>query len=110
MKIAIPLDQRPQIVFIEKFHDLWCCVGFKVLMATSFETVRDIYQAFGGPTAMARRFGGIQTTYSNHIDRNQIPAKYWLPIVNDAAVLGFPEITLQLLAEMHARASVAAAE
>jgi len=58
---------------------------------------------------MAKILGVGVSTASEIKRRGRIPAEYWRDIIHAARKLGHPEITADLLVDLHARAALAAA-
>lgn len=67
------------------------------------KSVADIFEVMGGTTAMARVLAVGISTASEIKRRGRIPTEYWRDIVRAAATRGHPEITAELLADLHAR-------
>lgn len=67
------------------------------------KTVSDLFDAFNGPTAVARTLGVNTSTASEMKRRGSIPSEYWVQIVNGAARAGVEGVTYELLARLHAR-------
>lgn len=69
-------------------------------------TVPDIIRMLGGPSAVGRICGFTRNPGARGHDlktRGSIPARYWPLIVAAAAEKGKHEITLEALADLHAR-------
>jgi hypothetical protein len=72
----------------------------------SIDTIEDVaavFEAMGGVTSVARMLAVGVSTASEMKRRGRIPAEYWRDIVRAAHNLGHPEITTDLLADLHAR-------
>lgn len=66
-------------------------------------SIADIFEIMGGTTSMARVLAIGVSTASEIKRRGRIPAEYWRDIIRAAARRGHPEITADLLAQLHAR-------
>jgi hypothetical protein len=70
---------------------------------TGIMSVSDIFAALGGNSCVARLLGVGSSTTSEMKRRGRIPAEYWSDIVDAAHRLGRSDITLEVLAKLHAR-------
>jgi hypothetical protein len=75
----------------------------------AMENVGKIFDTVGGTTSMAKILGVGVSTASEIKRRGRIPAEYWRDIIQAARKLGHPEITADLLVDLHARAPLAKA-
>ena len=69
-------------------------------------TVPKIIETLGGPTKVGRICGFTRNPGARGHDlkaRNSIPARYWPFIVAEASRQGKTDITLEVLAALHAR-------
>lgn len=66
-------------------------------------SIADLFAAFGGNAGFARAIGVGASTASEMKRRGRIPAEYWHDLLRHARTAGHPEITADLLAELHAR-------
>lgn len=67
------------------------------------QNVADIFAAWPSDAELGRDIGVPYPTISAWKQRASIPAAYWWHIVRAAAQRGRPEITAELLAQLHAR-------
>jgi hypothetical protein len=67
-------------------------------------SISDIISVFGGNSAFARAIGVGASTASEMKRRGRIPAEYWRDLIGAAKRLDHPEITAELLTDIHARA------
>ena len=67
------------------------------------QSVSDIFTAWPSDAEFGRDIGVPYPTISAWKQRASIPAAYWWQIIRAAAQRGHPEITADLLAELHAR-------
>jgi len=67
------------------------------------QTISDIFDAFGGPTAVARALNINPSTASEMKRRRSIPSEYWLQLVSEAKRRGVDGVTSDALALIHAR-------
>ena len=89
-----------------------CCNGIKiscnmsvvVMQNSILMSVSDIISVLGGNSAFARAIGVGASTASEMKRRGRIPAEYWRDLIGAARRLDHPEITAELLTELHARA------
>jgi hypothetical protein len=65
--------------------------------------VSDIFDALGGPTAVARELRINPSTASEMKRRSSIPAEYWAELTAIAQKHRRPEINADLLATLHSR-------
>lgn len=66
------------------------------------QNVADIFDAFGGPANLGRAVG-VRTEHATTMRRRgSIPTRYWLRLVSAAAEAGRDDITLEVLARVHA--------
>jgi hypothetical protein len=70
---------------------------------STIENVADLFDTMEGVTSMAKILSVGVSTASEMKRRGRIPAEYWRDIVRAARKLGHPEITADLLADLHAR-------
>ena len=73
------------------------------MSANPLKNIADIFDTMGGTTSMARILGVGVSTASEIKRRGRIPAEYWRDIIRAAAMRGHPDITAELLADLHAR-------
>ncbi|WP_276200602.1 hypothetical protein [Chelatococcus sp. XZ-Ab1] len=73
-------------------------------MFLAMQTIADIFDAFGGSSAVARVLGVGASTASEMKRRGNIPPKYWMGIVEGAKRLDLPGVTYEALAKIHAGA------
>lgn len=73
----------------------------------TIENVAAVFDVMGGVTSVAKMLAVGVSTASEMKRRGRIPAEYWRDIVRAAHKLGHPEITADLLADLHAREPVA---
>jgi hypothetical protein len=66
-------------------------------------SISDIISVFGGNSAFARAIGVGPSTASEMKRRGRIPAEYWRDLIGAARRIDHPEITAELLTELHAR-------
>jgi hypothetical protein len=78
-------------------------------LKNTIENVSAIFDALEGVTSMAKILSVGVSTASEMKRRGRIPAEYWRDIVRAARKLGHPEITADLLADLHARKPTAEA-
>lgn len=69
------------------------------------QNVADIFAAWPSDADLARDIGLSYPTVASWKQRGSIPVTYWRPIINAARRRRHPEITADLLLELHARAS-----
>jgi hypothetical protein len=67
------------------------------------QTVADIVDAFGGPTAFAKVIERGVSTASEMKRRGSIHGRYWEAVVRAARARGIDGVTLEGLARFHAR-------
>jgi hypothetical protein len=67
------------------------------------ETVGELFDIVGGTTSVARQLGVGPSTASEIKRRGRIPSEYWREIIAAARKSGHPEITADLLVDLHAR-------
>lgn len=67
--------------------------------------IHDIFDALGGPAAIARELRIKPSTASEMKRRGSIPAEYWAELAAIAERRRHPEINADLLAALHARPS-----
>lgn len=67
-------------------------------------TVSDLFEAFGGPSAVARALRVGQSTASEMKRRGSIPAEHWVVLVHAAHEIGLENVTFERLAVIHAEA------
>ena len=70
---------------------------------TEIMSVSDVFAALGGNSRIARLLGVGPSTTSEMKRRGRIPAEYWRDLVDAAQRQGRPDITLEVLAKLHAR-------
>jgi hypothetical protein len=70
---------------------------------TDIMSVSDVFAALGGNSSVARLLGVGASTTSEMKRRGRIPAEYWRDLIAAAQRQGRPEITLEVLAKLHAR-------
>jgi hypothetical protein len=66
-------------------------------------TVSDIMQLWPRSADLARELGVSPPRLSDWKNRNSIPAAYWRDLIRAARRHGHPEITAELLVDLHAR-------
>jgi predicted fused transcriptional regulator/phosphomethylpyrimidine kinase len=66
------------------------------------ETVHNIFDTFGGSSAVAKALGVGQSTASEMKRRASIPVKYWPALVEAASEQGLNDITVERLASIMA--------
>lgn len=66
-------------------------------------SIAGIFDVFGGPSAFAKAIGVGVSTASEMKRRGRIPAEYWRDLIRAARRRGRPEVTAELLVELHAR-------
>jgi hypothetical protein len=66
-------------------------------------SISEVFTVLGGTTAVARALNVGPSTASEMKRRGRIPAEYWRDLLLAARATGHPEITADLLTEMHAR-------
>lgn len=71
---------------------------------TSMDTVSDIFDALGGPAALARALGVNPSTASEMKRRGAIPSEYWVQLVEHARTAGREDIDYEAIARIHAKA------
>lgn len=71
----------------------------------SMIAIHDIFDALGGPAAIARELRIKPSTASEMKRRGSIPAEYWAELTAIAERRRHPEINADLLAALHARQS-----
>lgn len=64
------------------------------------ESISDIFDALGGPTATGRLLGAKPSTASEMKRRGSIPVRYWPALIAGAAALNI-RITADDLARLH---------
>lgn len=68
----------------------------------AMQNVADIFAAFDGPAKLGRAIG-VRTEHATAMKRRgSIPARYWLRLVKAARDEGRADITLEVLARVHA--------
>ncbi len=67
------------------------------------DTVSDIFDAFGGPAAVARAIKVRPSTASEMKRRGSIPAEYWRDLVAGARARNIGGVSADALAAIHAR-------
>jgi len=67
------------------------------------QSVAEIVDAFGGPTAFAKVISRRASTASEMKRNGSIPGRYWEAVVNAARARGISGVTLACLARLHAR-------
>jgi hypothetical protein len=67
------------------------------------ETIAELFDAMGGPSAVARVLDVRPSTASEMKRRRSIPPEYWLALVAEAARNGVKGVTTDALARIHAR-------
>ena len=67
------------------------------------QTVAEIVDAFGGPTAFAKVISRGVSTASEMKRNGSIPGRYWEAVVLAARARGISGVTLACLARLHAR-------
>ena len=67
------------------------------------QNVADVFAAWPSDADLARDIGLSYSTVSAWKQRGSIPVAYWLPIIRAARKRKHPEITADLLVELHAR-------
>lgn len=70
---------------------------------TEIVSISDVFAALGGNSSVARLLGVGASTTSEMKRRGRIPAEYWCDLVAAAQRQERPEITLEVLAKLHAR-------
>jgi hypothetical protein len=81
----------------------------KVSPMNTLENIADVFDAMQGVTSMAKILSVGVSTASEMKRRGRIPAEYWRDLVRAARKFGHPEITADLLADLHARKPAAQA-
>jgi hypothetical protein len=66
-------------------------------------TIAELFDIVGGTTSVARQLGVGPSTASEIKRRGRIPSEYWRDIIAAARRSGHPEITADLLVDLHAR-------
>lgn len=72
------------------------------------QTVSQIFDAVGGPSAVARLLGVGNSTASEMKRRGSIPVDYWPTLVAAARERGIEGLTYESLALMHAKRKASA--
>jgi hypothetical protein len=67
------------------------------------QTVAEIVDAFGRPTAFAKVISRGTSTASEMKRNGSIPGRYWEVVVHAARARGIGGVTLECLARLHAR-------
>ena len=70
-------------------------------------SVSALFELMGGITSVARLLSIGTSTASEMKRRGRIPSEYWRDLILAARNSGHPEITAELLVDLHARASPA---
>jgi len=66
-------------------------------------TISDVIQLWPRSAELARELGVSPPRISDWKNRNSIPAAYWRDLIRAAQKRGHPEITADLLVDLHAR-------
>jgi len=69
------------------------------------QNVADVFTAWPSDADLARDIGLSYSTVSAWKQRGSIPVAYWLPVIRAARKRRHPEITANLLLELHAHGS-----
>jgi hypothetical protein len=83
---------------ILRFADAMCIFGW-------MQKVADIFAVWPSDADLGRDIGMPYRTVSAWKQRGSIPAPYWREIIAAARRRGYPEITADLLVDLHARTS-----
>lgn len=65
-------------------------------------TVIDIVEAFGGTAEFAQVIGTTPQNVTNMKARNSIPSRFWRRIVANASSRRLKDVSLDVLADLHA--------
>jgi hypothetical protein len=66
------------------------------------QTISDIFDAFGGPSAVSRALAVNPSTASEMKRRRSIPVAYWPRLIEAAGERGIAGITYEVLVNAHA--------
>lgn len=66
------------------------------------KTIRDVIDRWESAEVLAGELGQKGVTVRAWRNRGAIPPRYWLNLVEAARRRGFPDVTLELLAQIHA--------
>jgi hypothetical protein len=68
-------------------------------------TLDSLFDALGGPTAIASERGLAVSTVSSWKSRGSVPVEHWAPLIAMANRRGKPELTAEVLLQIHDRSS-----
>jgi len=81
----------------------WLKQVFTFMKTSQKMLIADVFAALGGTASVARALGVGASTASEMKRRGRIPAEYWRDLLRMARATGHPDITADLLVELHAR-------
>ncbi len=67
------------------------------------DSIAQLFDIMGGTSAVARQLGVGASTASEIKRRGRIPSEYWRELIIAARMAGHPEVTADLLVDLHAR-------
>jgi hypothetical protein len=71
-------------------------------MSRDITTVDDVFEALGGVNSVARSLNVNYSTASEMRRRKSIPSHHWIALALTEPVEGWPAVTLEILARVHA--------
>lgn len=71
-------------------------------MSRTINTVDDVFDSLGGVTSVARSLNVNVSTASEMKRRKSIPSHHWIELALTEPVEGWPDVTLEILARVHA--------